>query len=50
MKKWNKKVVKDDKVYYPNRRKIRNPGSYNGSYKLPVRGGRARWEKLGLGN
>ncbi|GEM_PF-6362842 len=44
LKAWNKL----DKNEYVNRAKQKNPGSYMDNYRLPIRGGQQRWDKLGI--
>jgi hypothetical protein len=48
LKTWNKKTVQGNQENYINRQGMKNPGEYGGNYKLPVRGGQSRWDKLGI--
>lgn len=48
LKKWNKKIMRGSEEIYPNRQSMKNPGEFMGNFKLPVRGGQARWDQLGI--
>ncbi|HRU01525.1 MAG TPA: PA14 domain-containing protein [Victivallales bacterium] len=48
LKKWNKKTIQGSEEIYVNRQNMKNPGEFMGNFKLPVRGGQARWDQLGI--
>jgi hypothetical protein len=48
LKAWNKCEMKNGVQEYVNRAKAKNPGSYMDNFRLTIRGGQQRWDKLGI--